>query len=149
MRLSTSEKQISKSIMTIHMLEKQEAKQAKPVETLSVNDRVYIFVADGMNIGGIETLLIRMANQIADLGYRVIIVAQNGPCMESVSNKVSIIPLVANQSLFSQIKQVRVDDLTDKVKVFIWAAVPYTLVSVYKYQRHLNRKKNVESVSVS
>ena len=149
MRLGTSEKQISKSIMTIHMLEKQEAKQAKPVEAHSVSDRVYIFVADGMNIGGIETLLIRMANQIADLGYRVIIVAQNGPCMESVSNKVSIIPLVANQSLFSQIKQVRVDDLTDKGKVFIWAAVPYTLVSIYKYQRHLNRKKNVESVSVS
>ena len=131
------------------MLKKQESKQANLVTARSADGRVYIFVADGMNTGGIETLLIRMANQIADLGYRVIIVAQNGTCMESVSNKVSIIQLVENQSLFSQLKKVRVDDQTDKLKVFIWAATPYTLVSIYKYQRHLNLNKNVESVSVS
>ena len=44
LRLGTSTKQISKSIMTIHILEKQEAKQAKPVEAHSVNDRVYILL---------------------------------------------------------------------------------------------------------
>ena len=111
--------------------------------------RCYVFVADGMNIGGIETLLIRMANQVAELGYPVIVIAQDGPCMGSLSNKVSTIRLAARKSLFSQLKQLPTANLTHKTRVFIWAAIPYSLVSIYKYQRHLYREKAVESVSVS
>ena len=115
----------------------------------STDSRLYMFVADGMNIGGIETLLIRMANQTAELGYPVFVVAQNGPCMESLSNKISTFQLDAQTSLFSQLKQVPTDNLTEKTRVFIWAATPYNLVSIYKYQRHLYRRKRAQSVSVS
>ena len=117
--------------------------------TQSTDSRLYMFVADGMDIGGIETLLIRMANQTAELGYPVIVVAQNGPCMESLGNKVSTFQLAAQKPLFSQLKQVPTDYLTDKTRVFIWAATPYSLVSIYKYQRHLNHRKRAQSVSVS
>lgn len=113
------------------------------------DERLYIFVADGMNIGGIETLLIRMANQIADLGYRVMIVAQNGPCLESVGNKVVTFELVAGQSLFSQLMKMPLKHVTEDTKVLFWAATPYNLVSIYKYQRHLNKKYRAESVAVS
>lgn len=115
----------------------------------STESRLYMFVADGMNIGGIETLLIRMANQIAELGYPVIVLAKNGPCIESLGNNVFTFQAAAQTPLLSQLKQVPTDKLTEKTRVFIWAATPYSLVSIYKYQRHLYRNKGTQSVSVS
>lgn len=112
-------------------------------------DRLYIFVADGMSIGGIETLLIRMANQIADLGYRVIIAAQDGPCLEAVGEKVSTYELHSNIPLSRQLENITIESSNRKPRVFIWSATPYNLVWIYKYQKYLNNKHGLQSIAVS
>ena len=132
--------------------DKDETREKQQTECCAAHDthsRVYIFFADGMNIGGIETLLVRMANQISGLGYRVIVVAQDGPCMQSLDNSVVAVKTEHGQSTLSQLKLLPLDDLAGTRKVFFWAATPYTLVSIYKYQRYLYRRKNIESVSIS
>ena len=118
-------------------------------EARNTHSRVYMFFADGMNIGGIETLLVRMANQISRLGYSVIVVAHDGPCLQSLDKSVTVFKTEHGPSSFSQLRKVPLNDLAEKTKVFIWAATPYTLVSIYKYQRHLYHRNNIESVSVS
>ena len=135
--------------MNTDNFELREKTQSSFNAPLSTDSRLYIFVADGMNIGGIETLLVRMANQIAELGYPVVVAAQSGPCLESLGTNVSTFQLAANTPLAAQLKQISIDILTAKTRVFIWAATPYNLVSVFKFQRHLYRKTGAKSVSVS
>ena len=74
-------------------------------EVLKTENRVYMFFADGMNIGGIETLLVRMANQISRLGYSVIVVAHDGPCMQSLDKSVTVFKTEHGPSSFSQFNE--------------------------------------------
>ena len=118
-------------------------------EALRTENRVYIFVAAAMAIGGMETLLVRMANQIANLGYSVFVVAEDGPLTEALDSKVLLLNVDQEKSLVSQLKAVSVGSDSQKPKVYVWAATPYALASIYKYQQHLFRTERINSVSIS
>lgn len=136
---------------TVNMENLDRPQETRPfgLNSQVAKDRLYVFVGDEMNIGGIETLLVRMANQVAELGYPVVVMAKDGPCMSSLSHRISAIRVDERKSIFSHLKQLPTAHLTPKTKVFIWAAIPYALVSIYKYQRHLYQKTGAKSVSVS
>ena len=118
-------------------------------EAVKNENRIYIFVAAAMAIGGMETLLVRMANQIASLGYSVFVVAEDGPLAEALDIKVTLLKVDQEKSLVSQLKKVPLKSNLKKPKVYVWAATPYALASVYKYQQHLFHTERINSVSIS
>ena len=69
---------------------------------------ISIFVAD-LRGGGAERVMVTLANELANCGYRVDLLLLNaeGPYLSEVSNRVEIVELKANRAIYSIFKIAR------------------------------------------
>lgn len=105
---------------------------------------LYIFCTHTMEIGGIETLLVRMANSIAMLGLEVLIVGPVGPMNSSLDSKVQFLECDPYDCKFL------VSAVPNHVShVNIWCSMPALGIAISNSQRDLWKNRGVSSSIVS
>lgn len=107
----------------------------------------FIFISETAIIGGIETLMARMANIVNSKGFPVTVYSPKGPIVTELAEGVRWINTGADESLNRSLAAFVPLDGTQHVS--IWQSHPYMIPQAYSLQKQLWRKLNISSNSLS
>lgn len=97
--------------------------------------REFIFVSESAIIGGIETLMVRMANSMNDRGYTVTVYSPSGPIVSELGRGVNWTEVEGGTPWKEALACHRPQTGTERVSV--WLSHPYMLSHAYSLQKRL------------
>lgn len=109
--------------------------------------REFIFVSESAIIGGIETLMVRMANAMQDQGYTVTVYSPSGPIVSELGRRVNWTEVEVGTSWKEALVRHRPQTSTQHVSV--WLSHPYMLSHTYSLQKRLWREWSITSNCIS
>ena len=127
-----------------HKLEKLNGKLCDNTK----NSIEFVFLSFTLETGGIGTLVVRMANQIANAGYRVTVFGPYGDLCETLLSKINLIILKEKNVFKANISESFVPH-SDTKTVYFWASLPGELFPLFLLQRKLWKSYEISSYSVS
>ena len=127
-------------------------KYRTPKKTHKMTDLVYIISCSSI-IGGIETLAVRLANELIKQEKAVVFSAPSGPIVEFVNNKAKMVLFKNNEfdeaiidDIDKNFQQFRLNGIK---KIWIWVSHPSGLIRVYRIQKYLKEKYGLDSIGRS
>jgi len=106
----------------------------------------YIFVSKNAVLGGIETLMVRMANEVVNKGHKVTVVCPDGPVLKSLEQSVTRIPFNNTDKLEKVLQKIKINRVNH---ITIWLSHPHYLVSAYIFQKFVHKKWKVTTNIIS
>ena len=87
----------------------------------------YIFVSKNAVLGGIETLMVRMANEVVNKGHKVTVVCPDGPVLKSLEQSVTRIPFNNTDKLEKVLQKIKINPR------LIWPKIRFCIVWKEKF----------------
>ncbi len=113
-----------------------------------VANRAFLFVGHSLRIGGVQTLLVRMASAVAELGYHTTVAAPHGDMAVSLPPPVHHLPLDSRHGAAVQIERSYVPP--DGVNsIDIWTSRPVLNLDIYRLQKSLWRTRRIRTRAVT
>lgn len=108
---------------------------------------IYVFILHTMQIGGIESLAVRMANSLVAIGEKVYFFCPDGPMISSLDSKISIICCQNSAAFKNNLRNAPWPQ--HQFHANIWLSLPNLIIKTLWFQNYIWKKFQATSSSVS
>jgi glycosyltransferase involved in cell wall biosynthesis len=113
----------------------------------SMKPTEFIFISESAIIGGIETLMVRMANRAHNEGHYVSVFCPRGPIVSELAHGIKWTEVSDSAIMRKKLMFYTPEESTKHVSV--WVSHPFMIPDAYRLQRKIWRKWMVKSNSMS